>query len=159
VGAAVSFAASANPRHCTGEVAFSWDFGDGGTSTQPNPSHTYAAAGTYTWHLACTVESVTCQRSGAIEIRPPVTPPAITAVTKAGSPFRIKISGSNFQTGVQVYLGSDTTPWSPVTRKSDSLLIVKGGSALKARFPSGQAVSIRVRNPDGGEAVTHYTRP
>jgi len=159
VGEAVSFAASATPRHCTGEVAFSWDFGDGGTSTQPNPSHAYGAAGTYTWHLACTVESVTCRRSGAIEVRLPVTPPAITAVTKAGRPFRIKISGSNFQTGVQVYLGSDTTPWSPVTRKSDSLLIVKGGSALKARFPSGQAVSIRVRNPDGGEAVTHYTRP
>lgn len=44
---------------CDGTVAFSytstvtpesitWDFGDGNTSTLPNPVHTYAAAGTYT---------------------------------------------------------------------------------------------------------------
>lgn len=159
VGSAVPFEASATPRHCSGEVAFSWDFGDGTTSTQQNPSHAYADAGTYTWHLHCTVDTAACQRSGTIEIRPPVTPPTISAVTKAGAPFRIKISGGNFQTGVEVFWGSDPAPWSPVTRKSDGLLVLKGGSALKARFPRGQAVSIRVRNPDGGEATTTYTRP
>jgi len=32
----------------TGEVtAWAWDFGDGATSTEQNPAHTYAAAGTY----------------------------------------------------------------------------------------------------------------
>lgn len=29
-------------------TSWNWDFGDGGTSTSQNPSHTYAAAGTYT---------------------------------------------------------------------------------------------------------------
>ena len=28
-------------------TSWSWTFGDGGTSTQQNPSHTYTAAGTY----------------------------------------------------------------------------------------------------------------
>jgi PKD repeat protein len=32
-------------------VSFSWDFGDGKTSTARNPSHTYASAGTYTVSL------------------------------------------------------------------------------------------------------------
>jgi hypothetical protein len=32
-------------------VAWAWNFGDGSTSTEQNPSHTYAAAGTYTVHL------------------------------------------------------------------------------------------------------------
>ncbi len=32
----------------SGATSYSWDFGDGGTSTAANPSYTYTAAGTYT---------------------------------------------------------------------------------------------------------------
>jgi PKD repeat protein len=32
----------------SGATSWSWNFGDGGTSTAQNPSHTYTAAGTYT---------------------------------------------------------------------------------------------------------------
>ncbi|TEU16732.1 MAG: PKD domain-containing protein, partial [Anaerolineales bacterium] len=35
-------------------VSWSWDFGDGGTSTDQNPSHTYAAGGTYSVILTVT---------------------------------------------------------------------------------------------------------
>jgi len=35
-------------------TAWSWDFGDGGTSTQKNPSHSYTVAGTYTVSLTVT---------------------------------------------------------------------------------------------------------
>lgn len=35
-------------------TSWSWNFGDGGTSTQQNPSHTYAANGTYTVCLTAT---------------------------------------------------------------------------------------------------------
>lgn len=87
------------------------------------------------------------------------SPPSIAGVTKAGNPFRIKIAGSNFQSGLAVYIGYEGNPWSQSSRKSDSLIVLKGGSALKAEFPQGQPVEIRVRNPDGGEAVTIYTRP
>ena len=39
----------------TGTIAsWAWDFGDGGTSTEPNPSHTYAAPGTYPVSLMVT---------------------------------------------------------------------------------------------------------
>ncbi|MEL6675301.1 MAG: PKD domain-containing protein [Bacteroidota bacterium] len=38
-------------------VAYSWDFGDGSTSTQPFPTHTYAQAGTYNVCLIVTNNS------------------------------------------------------------------------------------------------------
>jgi PKD repeat protein len=37
-----------------GVTAWSWTFGDGGTSTAKNPAHTYAAAGSYTVSLTVT---------------------------------------------------------------------------------------------------------
>ncbi len=48
-GAATVFSNSSN-----GAASYSWDFGDGGSSTDPAPSHTYAAAGTYTVQLTAT---------------------------------------------------------------------------------------------------------
>ncbi|MGC8764160.1 MAG: PKD domain-containing protein [Acidobacteriota bacterium] len=158
-GTAVPFTALATPRHCTGEVAFHWDFGDGSGAPGASVSHAYGEPGSYTWHLTASVDTAACTRSGILLVQPPVTPPTITAVTKGPAPFKLRIGGTNFQEGVSVFLGSDTTPWSPVTRKGDTLLVVKGGNALKARFPRGQPVSIRVRNPDGGEATATYTRP
>ena len=38
----------------TGATSWSWNFGDGGTSTAQNPGHTYTAAGTYTVTLTAT---------------------------------------------------------------------------------------------------------
>jgi hypothetical protein len=37
-----------------GTLTYSWNFGDGGASTDPNPEHTYAAAGAYTVRLTVT---------------------------------------------------------------------------------------------------------
>ena len=48
---AISFssAGSSDPEGVT--LSYNWNFGDGGTSTSANPSHTYAAAGSYTAKL------------------------------------------------------------------------------------------------------------
>ncbi len=86
-------------------------------------------------------------------------PPVITAVTKMAAPFRLKLTGQNFQTGAQVYIGSDTNPWASLKVKSATTVILKGGAALKARFPSGQPVSIRLVNPGGAWCTATYTRP
>ncbi|MEO7922091.1 MAG: PKD domain-containing protein [Chitinophagaceae bacterium] len=38
-------------------TSYNWDFGDGGTSTLPNPTYTYVAQGTYTIRLIITTSS------------------------------------------------------------------------------------------------------
>ena len=42
--------------------------------------------------------------------------------------------------------------------KDSGLIILKGGSALKAKFPKGVPVQIKVVNGDGDYAITSYTR-
>jgi uncharacterized repeat protein (TIGR01451 family) len=88
-------------------------------------------------------------------------PPSIRtvrAVTSPGAPYRIKIVGANFADGVEVFVGNSDTVWADVNRKSETKLVVGRGRTLKLQFPRGVAVSIRVRNPDGLEAVTTFTR-
>jgi hypothetical protein len=89
---------------------------------------------------------------------PPPTIASVAPVDAPGKPFKVKITGGGFAPGVQVFVGSDATGWSPVARKSSRVLVLKGGDALEARFPVGVDVPIRVRNPDGGEATTTVRR-
>jgi PKD repeat protein len=48
--------------------AWAWDFGDGGTSTKPNPRHTYAKAGDYTVKLTVTNNAGTNTDSQSITV-------------------------------------------------------------------------------------------
>jgi len=58
-----------------------------------------------------------------------------------------------------VFIGTDVSPWGTLTVTVPSKIVIKQGSALKARFPPGVAVAIRVVNPDGGSATGSYTAP
>jgi hypothetical protein len=44
--------AAGSSSQSSGSRTFSWDFGDGGTSAEQNPVHTYSTAGTYTVSLS-----------------------------------------------------------------------------------------------------------
>ena len=46
--------------------SYSWDFGDGQSSTSQAPSHTYTACGTFTWILTVTACGQTCTQTGTI---------------------------------------------------------------------------------------------
>lgn len=57
-----------------GPTSWSWSFGDGGTSTAQNPSHTYTAAGTYTVSLTVSnaFGSDVLTRNGYITVTDPI---------------------------------------------------------------------------------------
>ena len=55
----------------TGEItSWSWSFGDGGTSSEQNPSHTYAQAGTYTVTLTVAGPRGSDTHSESIQVPP-----------------------------------------------------------------------------------------
>src|SRR5258705_1010266 len=57
-------------------VAYSWTFGDSGTSTVPNPSHTYGSGGRYTVTLTVTDnQGATNSVSHAVTVAAPNRPP------------------------------------------------------------------------------------
>ncbi|MCB2230977.1 PKD domain-containing protein [bacterium] len=70
----------------TGATSYSWNFGDGGTSTATNPSHTYTAAGTFTVTLTATNACGSDQmvRTNYITVTTPPCDPPVANFT--GSP-------------------------------------------------------------------------
>lgn len=54
----------------TEPISYLWDFGDGGTSTDTNPSHQYTAAGVYTVTLTATNDYGSSTATITIEIQP-----------------------------------------------------------------------------------------
>ncbi len=97
-GTLLAFSAMATPSEgCAGTLSFAWTFGDGGTSTQQNPSHTYAAGGSYPWTMTVTVNGQSCSKNGTITISGP--PPTLTATAQADhtsgtAPLAVTFTGS-----------------------------------------------------------------
>ncbi len=78
-----------------------------------------------------------------------VSPPVVSSVRKA-VPFQLKVSGSNLQDGIKVFIEDDPEPWLSVTWKNEGKIIVGGGKTLKARIPKGVPTRFTFVNPDGG---------
>jgi PKD repeat protein len=86
-----------------GATAWAWDFGDGSTSTEQSPAHTYAANGTYTVKLTVTGPNGTNTRIRTDYVS---VNPLPTVVTPAADSYvRSDATGSNFgsQTSIQAY--------------------------------------------------------
>lgn len=71
-------------------ATYAWDFGDGGTSTEANPTYTYASSGTFTVNLTVTGSDLvsTATASTSVEIaaqQPTAVPPASPSFTLTGS--------------------------------------------------------------------------
>src|SRR5437773_1125394 len=65
-------------------AAYSWTLGDGTTSTAQNPSHTYAAGGTYTVTLKVTDnQGATGSTSHSVTVSQPNQPPTVNAGSDA----------------------------------------------------------------------------
>ena len=82
----VAFAAAvdSDPSCNLPPPTFSWDFGDGSTSTEQNPFKLYTAPGTYVWSVTVRSGNATCMRSGSIQISQACTLGCSASVDAAG---------------------------------------------------------------------------
>ena len=70
-------------------ITYSWNFGDGGTSTQANPSHTYVSTGTFTAVLTVT-DSKSASSTAQVTITAGNSKPTATILTPAdGSKYTV----------------------------------------------------------------------
>jgi PKD repeat protein len=123
----------------TGQPAsWEWTFGDGGTSTAQNPSHTYTTAGTYSVSLKVTnsLGNNTLTKTNYITVTPPPpdftisTSPARQTVSRGGSTsYAITITPRNGFTG-QVTLSVSGQPGGAST--SFSVNPVNGSSTASS---------------------------
>jgi uncharacterized repeat protein (TIGR01451 family) len=67
-------------------TSWAWTFGDGGTSTEQSPSHTYGAAGQYAVHLTVTNPNGSDTAASLITVRPAGQALADLAVTLSALP-------------------------------------------------------------------------
>lgn len=93
VNNAVSFS-SAGSNDSDGSISsYSWDFGDGNTSSSANPSHTYTSAGTYN-------VSLTVTDNGGLS----ATDTATSTITATGPEYCTSSGGGNYEwiAGVEI---------------------------------------------------------
>jgi len=89
-GLACTFDSSASADADGSLTRFVWDFGDGQTSTQASPSHTYAAPGSYNVRLTVTDNQAATDRENqtvSVEEAPPIESPIayVASVASAGN--------------------------------------------------------------------------
>ncbi|MBI1228398.1 MAG: PKD domain-containing protein [Bacteroidetes bacterium] len=76
----------------TNATSYSWDFGDGGTSTNANPTHTYATDGTYTVILSATNACGTVSFTQTVTIETPPTAGFSANNTTGCAPFTVQFN-------------------------------------------------------------------
>ena len=136
---AVSFSSAGSSNPGGGALTFLWDFGDGGTSTLANPSHTYVAAGVAAFTARLTVRNPAGLTSSmTLKITVGSLPPVPTIQTPA--------NGTTVHPGDTVaYQGSATDPdegvlppsalsWTVLLHHNTHIHTFVGGSGAQGSF-------------------------
>lgn len=129
-----------------------WDFGDGGTSTATNPTHTYAAAGTYTVTL---IEgSAGCQSTVTKNSFITVTPSSTSAFTanqtqNCSAPFAVTFSNTSTAGSTYSWDFGDGTP--PFTTNSTADFVYT--------FTASGSYTITLTVTSGNGCVTVLAKP
>jgi len=117
-----------------GPTAWSWNFGDGGTSTLKSPSHSYASAGVYTVSLTASnlAGSDTKTRTGYVNVNP--APPANTFLPVADARVSAGSPNSNYGSDGVLRLRGGSSAYKSYLRFNVSGLAGKSVLSAKLRL-------------------------
>src|SRR5437879_323051 len=112
-------------------ASYSWTFGDGGTSTAQNPSHTYGAGGSYTVTLRVTDNqgAISGPTSKTVTVTPPNSPPIVNA-----GPDQGMLTGLFYSLSASFSDANNDGPWSYTISWGD-------GSSSSGSTPSQGTIS------------------
>ncbi len=124
-------------------VSWSWDFGDGTTSTEQNPTHAYAAAGKYTVTLEVTNELGTTTRvmTEMIEITDPPVEVTAGGLIKGGE------MESNGEWSISYLDNSGASPTATWNYTTDGPAAGTGGSLHVTGAGDGSNVQYAIYQP------------
>ncbi|MDH5544143.1 MAG: PKD domain-containing protein [Gammaproteobacteria bacterium] len=146
LGEAIAFDSSASVDNDGSIVSYMWEFGDGNSSADAMPMHTYADAGTYNVVLTVTDNEGAADSAGTTAI---VTPLADVFLSKLQAPKTIKTSttrtasrsvvtiagGTTMAQDADVSLSADVTGPVVVTIAQNTVTdVVTPGSSTRFRF-------------------------
>ena len=131
----------------TGPITtLSWDFGDGGTSSRPNPIHTYTAAGIYTVTLTATgpggSDTAVCQ--ACITVTDPAPVASFTTSTTSGT-YDLPVTFTSTSTGPIDTLMWDFGDGATSSALSPTHVYTEAGTytvTLTAEGPGGSDIAI-----------------
>jgi len=129
----------------TNATSYSWDFGDGGTSSQTNPTHTYTDDGTFTVVLTSTGPCGTSTASQQVVISSLPVAGFNAAQTEGCAPFTVQFQDQS---------SSNATDWSwsfPGGTPSSS---TQQNPSVTYSTPGSYNVSLTVTNPLGSNTAT-----
>ncbi len=91
--APVTVAFSASASGGSPGYSWAWNFGDGGRSTEKNPTHTYRSGGTFTWKVTVTDGAgVTASKTGTVKVTAPLTVTASANPRQGAPPLPVAFS-------------------------------------------------------------------
>jgi hypothetical protein len=137
-------------NNCASANTYQWNFGDGNTSTDENPSHTYQSFGTYTVHLQITDTNGCCSAYSIVIVYGTV-PPSNVICEPLCSGFVIDQGFENFTdlacdnpNFVSQFANNCITNWFPANGTADVFQISNNESGYEgnhyARFVEHEAV-------------------